>query len=91
MVNVCSADVDHFRRLQAGAKVVRYQLSQNCGSHMSLKTADNILSVFEVIIITLSFAGWAALGFPEWETVAAFGVLCFVVFVFLQWVASRKI
>jgi len=31
---------------------------------MSLKTADNILGVFEAAIIVLSFAGWAALGFP---------------------------
>jgi hypothetical protein len=57
---------------------------------MSLKTGDNILSVFEVAIIGLSFAGWAALGFPDWRLAAAYGALCLLgVSVFL-WLVSRQ-
>jgi len=57
---------------------------------MSLKTADNILGVFEVAIIALSFAGWAALGFPSWRLVAACGVLCLLGAGVLGWLASRQ-
>jgi hypothetical protein len=42
---------------------------------MSPKTADNIVSLFEVIIVALPFAGWAALGFPQWKPFRAFGLL----------------
>jgi hypothetical protein len=57
---------------------------------MSLKTADNILSVFEATIIVLSFAGWAALGFPSWRPVAAFGLLCLVGIGVFKWFVSRQ-
>ena len=57
---------------------------------MSLKTADNILGVFEAAIIVLSFAGWAALGFPSWRLVAAFGLLCLLAVGVLGWFASRQ-
>jgi hypothetical protein len=57
---------------------------------MSLKTGDNILSVFEVAIIALSFAGWAALGFPSWRLVMACGVLCLLGVGALSWLASRQ-
>lgn len=57
---------------------------------MSLKTGDNILSLFETIIICLSIAGWAALGFPSWKPVVAFGLLCLVSIGIFQWFLSRQ-
>jgi hypothetical protein len=57
---------------------------------MSLKTAGNIVSVFETAIIVLSFAGWAALGFPSWKLVAAFALLCLLGLGVLRWLASRQ-
>jgi hypothetical protein len=57
---------------------------------MTLKTTDNILTVFELAIVVLSLAGWAALGFPEWKPVAAFGLLCIAGTVILRWVTFRK-
>jgi hypothetical protein len=43
---------------------------------MSLKTSENILIVFETIIVVVAFAEWTTLGFPEWKPVAAFGLQC---------------
>lgn len=45
---------------------------------MSLKTGENILSVFEIAILLLSIAAWAALGFPALKSVVLFGALCLV-------------
>lgn len=57
---------------------------------MSLKTGENILSVFEIAILLLSFAAWAALGFPAWKSVVPLGGLCFVSVGVFLWLASRQ-
>jgi hypothetical protein len=57
---------------------------------MSLKTADKYLSIFEITIVALSFAGWAALGFPEWKPVVALGLLCMIGTGVFQWFVSRR-
>lgn len=38
----------------------------------------------------MAFAGWAALGFPSWRLVAAFGLLCLLGVGVLQWLVSRQ-
>jgi hypothetical protein len=56
---------------------------------MSLKTADNVLSVFEVVIYVLTFAGWAALGFPYLKTVGMCGLLIIIGIFAYRWIVSR--
>ncbi|WP_448029367.1 hypothetical protein [Bradyrhizobium liaoningense] len=60
------------------------------GCRMSLKTADNILNVFEVVIYALTFAGWAALGFPAFKTVVACVLLIIVGAIAYRWIVSRQ-
>jgi hypothetical protein len=60
------------------------------GCRMSLKTADNVLSVFEVVIYGLTFAGWAALSFPVFKTVAASALLIIVGVITYRWIVSRQ-
>jgi hypothetical protein len=57
---------------------------------MSLKIAGNVLSIFEIVIYVLTFAGWAALGFPAFKTVAACVLLIIVGVIAYQWIVSRQ-
>jgi hypothetical protein len=57
---------------------------------MSLKTADNILSVIEMAFYALTFAIWASLGFPAFETVAACVLLIIVGVIAYRWIVSRQ-
>jgi hypothetical protein len=57
---------------------------------MSLKTANKYLSIFEVIIVAASFAGWAALGFPQWKSAVVLGLLCIIGLVIFRWISSRQ-
>jgi predicted amino acid dehydrogenase len=58
---------------------------------MSLKIADNALHVIEGVIVVASLAGWAALGFPAWKTVAIIGLVGMIGIGVFQWLASRQI
>ena len=60
------------------------------GCRMSLKTADKILSVFEMAIYALTFAAWAALGFPAFKTVALCLLLILVVAIAYRWIIARQ-
>jgi hypothetical protein len=57
---------------------------------MSLKTGGKVLGVFEAIIYAISFIGWAALGFPYFKTVAAFGCLAIICIAVYKWIAYRN-
>ncbi|MBR1215043.1 hypothetical protein [Bradyrhizobium sp. JYMT SZCCT0180] len=57
---------------------------------MSLKTADNILSVFEIVFYVLTFAVWATMGFPAFNTVAVCVLLFIVAAIACRWIVSRQ-
>ncbi|MET3843379.1 hypothetical protein ABIE49_005457 [Bradyrhizobium sp. OAE829] len=57
---------------------------------MSLKTATNILSVFEIVFYVLTFAAWATLGFPAFKTVAVCLILIIVAAIVYLWIVSRQ-
>ena len=57
---------------------------------MSLKTATNILSVFEIVFYVLTFAVWATLGFPAFKTVAVCLLLIIVAAIVYLWIVSRQ-
>lgn len=57
---------------------------------MSLKTANNILSVFEIVFYALTFAVWATLGFPAFKTVAVCVLLIIVAAIACHWIVSRQ-
>ena len=57
---------------------------------MSLKTADQVLSVFEMAIYALTFAAWAALGFPAFKTVALCLLLILIIAIAYRWIMSRQ-
>jgi hypothetical protein len=57
---------------------------------MSLKTADNILSVFEIDFYVLTFAVWATMGFPAFKTVAVCVLLFIVAAIACHWIVSRQ-
>ena len=56
---------------------------------MSLKTGDKVLGVFEAIIYAVTFVGWTALGFPYFNTVAAWGCVAIICVAIYKWMASR--
>jgi hypothetical protein len=45
---------------------------------------------FELLIVATSFAGWAALGFPQWKSAVVLGLLCIIGLVIFRWISSRQ-
>jgi hypothetical protein len=56
---------------------------------MSLESGSNISSVLEGIILAITLAGWAAMGFPYFTTIAACICLSILGYVLYRWMASR--